>query len=398
VQVTVNARRVFYALTPLVGAISSGDVIGKAMAGLQSATCNVPPMFFCVPSGDPGFPGTDDIGKGLKLHFKTQGNADCTGNGCGKNTTDSSDWAPGNFGFLDIDYGISGNDKVRTVGLNSDFLGCAGEAIETDPGFRTPQGAALNTRFDLYSAPINNPNACDSNGNGDYCPGTSTRKNFTVTETKTIRQRRNLAPPAAPQCGDYETRSDYVANAAATNFTQDTCFAGSCSSSIIGDGAWDYATYLNALHPGVTAADFGKASLSEVTRYDVYRWELEDPANRLRPQRLSTSSTVTTSGPFNIYAFTNVCSYPTPIKAPGLAPSDTQKDRRLLTVAAVDCTGLNGNDTVRVLRWVDLFLVQPVNTIAEDRNFFTEVAGPATRAGGDSGFQYYGRKKAVLIR
>jgi len=239
VQVTVNARRVFYALTPLVGAFNSGDVIGRAMATIQNATCNVPPMMFCVPTGDSGFPGTDDIGKGLKLHFKTNGNADCTGQGCGKNTTDTSDWAPGNFGFLDIDYGITGNDKVRTVGLNSDFLGCAGEAVESDPGFRTPQGSALNTRFDLYTAPINNPNACD--GDGNYCPGTNTRKNYTVTETKTIRVRRNDPDPATPNCGNYDSRTDYVANAAAKNFTQDTCFSGgACSSSIVGNGNWGY--------------------------------------------------------------------------------------------------------------------------------------------------------------
>jgi len=136
-----------------------------------------------------------------------------------------------------------------------------------------------------------------------------------------------------------------------------------------------------------------------VTRDDIYSWELEDPANRLRPERLSTSSTVSTSGPNKTYVFTNVCSYPTPIKAaPGLTPSDTQKDRRVLTVAAVDCTDLNGSEEVKILRWVDLFLVQPVNTTANDRNFFAEVIGPSKQANGDSGFQYYGRKKAVLIR
>ncbi len=64
VEVTVNARQVFYALTPLVGAINSGDVIGRALAGLQSATCNVPPMMFCIPAGERrGEPRLPDRGR-----------------------------------------------------------------------------------------------------------------------------------------------------------------------------------------------------------------------------------------------------------------------------------------------------------------------------------------------
>lgn len=405
VEVTVNARRVFYAMTPLVGLVSSGDVIGKAMAGIQNATCNAPPMMFCLPKDSSNnvitsFPTAADIGRGMKLHFKTQGNA----NGSGTNTSDTDVWAPGNFGFLDIDYGINGNDKVRTLGLNAGFLGCAGEVIKSDPGYRDPQGDALNSRFDYYSGSVNS-NACSSNSTtGDFCPASSTRKDFTVTETKTIETRVSDPVPAAPQCGDYDTRSAYEPNTAAKNFKQDNCFSASTNAcTVIGDGVWDRTDYLSAHHPSATAADFGKSTMDQVTRYDVYLWELADPANRLRPERISTDYRFEDSGgvgnPKRDHIFTNVCSYPTPIiKPPGLSPSATQKDRRLLTVAAVDCTGLNGSAPVRILRWVDMFLVEPSNTSSNDKNFFVEIVGSAKQANGGTGFQFFGRQKAVLFR
>jgi Flp pilus assembly protein TadG len=50
VMVTVNGRESFFALTPIVGLISSGEMAAAAVAGLESATCNVPPLMFCAPS------------------------------------------------------------------------------------------------------------------------------------------------------------------------------------------------------------------------------------------------------------------------------------------------------------------------------------------------------------
>ena len=45
VRVDVKPRRVFYALTPIVGLLDSGDMNARALAGLQSAICNVPPLY-----------------------------------------------------------------------------------------------------------------------------------------------------------------------------------------------------------------------------------------------------------------------------------------------------------------------------------------------------------------
>lgn len=403
VQVTVNARQVFYALTPLVGAINSGDVIGRAMAGLQSSTCNVPPMMFCVPNDTNGNPRTDfpteaDIGKGLKLHFKTQGNA----NGTGPNTSDTAVWAPGNFGFLDIDYGLNGNVMVRTLGLNSQFSGCTGEVIESEPGFRDPQADALNSRFDIFTGSVN-ANSCNSAG--DYCPAENVRRDWVNVQTVTNRplnQIAGLTCGANPANNGWRRISELPTTAGVDDILVppgtlelpfDNCLISGSCGDVFGDGVWDGNAYMTKHHPGVslsTAAPGG-------TRYEVYQWEIANKSTRLpSPTRVGYYADRRNNG--NNYDVTLYCAYPRPVNASEVVASDTQKDRRILTVAAVNCTGLNGSAPVNILRWVDLFLVKPANVTSSDKNFFTEIIGPAKQANDDTGFQYYGRKKAVLIR
>ena len=50
VRVVVAARRANYALTPIVGAFTSGDIAAEAVAGLGSAICKVPPVMICNPA------------------------------------------------------------------------------------------------------------------------------------------------------------------------------------------------------------------------------------------------------------------------------------------------------------------------------------------------------------
>ncbi len=408
VEVTVNARRVFYALTPLVRAVNSGNVIGKALAGLQSATCNAPPMMFCVPNdadGDPmlGFPGDDDIGRALNLHFKTQGNANDSANGNGHNATDTSDWAPGNFGFLDINYGLNGNVKTRTLGLNEGFLGCTGETVESEPGFRDPQADALNSRFDMYSGSVKQN---DCNSAGDFCPAENVRRNWVNVQTKTNvagPQVASQACSATPAVNGWKDAATLPTSAVAPDIIQapgtqglpadDCLISGSCGT-FLGDGVWNGAAYMTKYHPTVslsTAAPNG-------TRYEVYQWELQNKAARLpSPSKVGYLATKRKNG--NNFDVDLYCAFPQPLTGhTPVVTSDEQKDRRILTVAAVDCTGLNGSAPVKILHWVDMFLLRPANITSEDKNFLTEIVGPATQANGDSGFQFYGRKKAVLIR
>lgn len=392
VEVTVNSRQVFYALTPLVGALQSGPVIGKAMAALESATCNVPPLMFCVPNvggnADTSFPTAADIGKGLLLHM---------------NANAADPWAPGNFGFLDIDYDYpNGTNPNHTLGFNEAFNGCSRDVIESETGVRDPQSDALNSRFDMYNNSMNN-NSCQS-GNGNYCPAENVRRDWVNIQSKNNVAPANLATQtcdATPTGGNTWSEIDDLPTSANTGdilvrppsqqFPKDTCF-GDSSCAVIGDAQWNGDAYM-ALHHGSTTLD---TAAPNGTRYEVYKWELENKSARLgSPKLVGYYADERNNGNYNVDLY---CSYPQPAIGTGVAASDTQKDRRILTVAAVDCTGLNGSAPVKILRWVDLFFVQPAELTGSDKSFFTEIVGPAKKANDDSGFQYFGRKKAVLIR
>ena len=86
VVVQVDDRQVFYALTPIVAAISQPNVHAVAIASLSSAICKTPPVMLCNPDEPPT--NTDPLlaynptrGIGLRL---------ITGDAV----------APGNFGWL----------------------------------------------------------------------------------------------------------------------------------------------------------------------------------------------------------------------------------------------------------------------------------------------------------
>ena len=369
VEVTVENRGLIYALTPVMAALRGDLARGRAMATMQAATCNVPPMMFCVPNDGSGnadlnFPRTSDIGKALKLHM---------------NANQADPWAPGNFGFLDIDYGTSGGGNPNhTLGLNADFQGCTDEVIESRTGVRDPEADALNSRLDYYSGSVNK-NSCDP-ATGNKCPAANVRKDFALT------------PPGNQPCSSYNPtgNANWVETPQVKSLPEDSCMtSGGCN--VIGDGVWGRNEYFaqrnasNASYEIPTAGAFGKASMSDVTRYDVYKWELKDPANRMKPEEFNVSGQ-------------RRCSYPQPVFGTAVPSSDTQKDRRLLTVAAVDCTGLHGSQPVRILRWVDLFLIKPANISGPNKEFTTEIVGPARLAGDRSAFQNYSRKKAVLLR
>jgi len=184
-------------------------------------------------------------------------------------------------------------------------------------------------------------------------------------------------------------------------FPRDICHsvssAGDCSAynggqaSRFGDGNWDRTTYFNVNHSAadLTAAQnwTGRTNATRLTRYDVYRWELA--TSGMLNSRQETGST------------TNY-SYGAPQCATGVGETTTQKDRRVITAAVVDCVagGVKGSTAVKVKSWIDLFLVEP--SLARSRTsadqIYVEIIGSATKPGGGNAFQYYSRNKPYLIK
>jgi hypothetical protein len=299
------------------------------------------------------------------------------------------------------------------------------QGIPTEPGNKASVTSALNSRFDLYP---NGATPCDAT-TGDNCPSENTSKDLAKTEEVVISLPKGTLPaPTNPGCGaigssvpngstsNSTDTNGFVQGTAAKGLTRDICHtAGNCTPNAkFGDGEWARATYFAANHPGELAAAAtwaGKSSTAvtgptALTRYDVHKWELASKAARLATKQTDLtdySNYKKTTGQTDKYTFTNQCTYPQPVNATPVVPSTSQKDRRILTAAAVDCTGLNGKSDVIVKQWVDLLLVEPslarTSPYATDKEqIYAEIIGVAKLPNGNSAFQNYLRQRPRLLR
>lgn len=381
VEVLVDGREAYYALTAVGGVLSSGLIHADAVATLETAVCKAPKMFICAP--DRSFPTDADKGRGFLLRTLP-------------NATDS--FTPGNFGFLDPGGDIkSERDKGNPnheLGKNGELAGCiSSTGIESEPGFVAPETRALNTRFDIYGPSV--PSCNTSNGN--YCPSQNTVSRWVYKIQVTGGGANSVAtascPSTPPNNANLMKLSDAQAEMGSqTNqnpgYQRDNCLLnGSCDA--VGDGDWSGADYMARNHGGVDLL-----SVSDGSRHGVYEWERANAATRLLPRKVGYTLPNGNPPKGSLY-----CAYPQPTDEPAWVPNATQKDRRIMTVASVDCTGLNGRDRLDILRWVDLFIVDASATTGPNAGeIMTEIVGPAQRPGGGYAFQSYGRKKPVLVR
>jgi Flp pilus assembly protein TadG len=373
VRVTVDGRQARYALTAIGGVISSGDINARAVATLEAAACNIPPVMVCAPTGDAGWPRASDIGTALDMREGPQ---------------NSTDFTPGNFDLLAVDYeGVANNVKNRTLGLNSDFLGCTNAQLQTDPGRRVSQNTAVNTRFGIYS----NGNNFGCEADGDFCPAQVTRNDLV---RRVNVNNLNNATCANSSGGDLIPFSDVPVTPAVPKqgFPLDTCQSlGLVGCLSFGDGVWAAQAYMDAIHNGLDIATVTDLdSNGRISRYEVYEWERAD-ATRTAQRELARVRGNRNSG-------TLYCSAPRPIQGTPVVPSSTQKDRRVLTFAVVDCAGNNGRFDANTFKFVDMFLLGPMSGSTGSRELKAEIMGPARRADGGSGFQTFGRKKPVLVQ
>lgn len=383
VEVTVDGREVFYALTPIVSAISSGDVDARAMAGLGTATCKVPPVMICNPaeSTDPGFTVANYIGKGLKLVS--------VGNGGGA-------WAPGNFGYLDTGGGSNGAPGLREgLGWTTPPGDCSPQSgIDTKPGASVSVTDALNTRFDIYDSNA----ACPSGG---YCPPSANSVKDLVKPDGTtgngcklhnqgwqVSNNPYLPSSTTPLTTGYPDAMGYPRDIC---HAVDSAVAGYCGSTI-GNGTWDIDAYFYVNYNGASHANAGLPA--NATRYDVYKWEMANAGSAINGQAVLGPRTV--SGALK----SRGAPYCSP---PGLTPGGNVPDRRRMSLAVVNCTAnsVNGNSTnVPVQKWVDMFLVEPslnrARTSAGD--VYVEVIGESASSGDGTAGQVVQRNVPYLVR
>ena len=424
--VTVDARQARYALTPIVGLFSSGNIAATAVASLGGgAVCKVPPLMICNPveTTGPGAVLTFDPdtykGRGLKLEAGGGGS-----------------WGPGNYGYLDFGNGANAVEKALAANVDNDPCITA-DTVTTKTGNQTSVTDGINTRFDIYGTGLNN--ACTQTNN--FC-------NPAVNVIKDVihSQFRGGTPPnEVAQLGNGANADNCATNGngswslptkqylpdssgvqdstigdpTSMGSPRDICHAkssaGTCTGGRFGDGSWDRNLYFHVNY-GTTGTNWqslgwltswgtanGVSINSSISRYNVYRAEVAaiqagSLQNTTPADAKKRFAEVQGSGgnAADYYAYANARC------APAQAATATIKDRRLLTAAIVNCQadGLGGQTTVHPIGWMDIFLVEP--SLSRPRTgadqIYVEIVGGATRPDGGNAFQYYLKQRPRLIK
>ena len=396
VEVEVNPREAFYALTPIIAVFSSGQLTAIAFAGLGEAVCNTPPVMICNPQesgSNTDFDYTALLGVGLKLVS--------VGGGGGS-------WAPGNYGYLDTGDGSNGAPGLReALGWSSPPGDCvSATGVDTKPGATVTVTDALNTRFDIYNTNVSCPTGGD-------CPAS-------INSVKDVRRPANANGGNACKMHNqgWNLIDDYLPTSATAPLTttpsamghpRDMCHAvasgtaGACGGSI-GNGLWDRDAYFRVNYRRADGSRWTSAEWKANTglthsamRYDIYKWEMEHRGETIDGVTILGATPVGATG-------STLKSHPTPVCSPikgyggGTIPDDTTPDRRKLSVAVVNCVAnsVSGNkDGVPVIDWLDVFLVEPSlnRSRTSDGDVYVEVVGRTANATDEGAVQVI--KKAV---
>ncbi|HEV2596076.1 MAG TPA: pilus assembly protein TadG-related protein [Sphingomicrobium sp.] len=389
VWVKTAGRTATYTLTPIVGLFNSGSISGEAVASLSSAICKTPPVMLCNPAEPPtntndGLPFTPTPGIGLKLV-----------------TGDAT--VPGNFGWLQSTVGNGASALAETLGYNAPPGACQpSDGVTTKTGMDKSVLNAFNTRFDLYA---NGNQTCPNQGGGTCSPSDVTRKDLVCgtngANPTACQNNASWSEASKPYRLAGGVKAD-LTGAVGTDptimgYPPDECHmsppSGACG--VAGDGVWDRNAYFRVNYgwdPSTWQAQTGLSSTA--SRYEVYKWERAHPNPTGKgisvPQKDGTTSN---------FAFGQPAT-----GVPGVAPTGSQADRRVIAVAVLNCQSLSlhGKSTaVPVTTWMDVFLVQPVASrsgVFSDSNIYVEEIGTTTRTAADSNPVVLRRDRPYLIR
>ena len=408
VRVAVKPRRAFYALTPIVGVFNSGDVSAEAVAGLGSAICKVPPVMICNPQ-ETGtnltFDATALIGVGLRLVSVGGGNGS---------------WVPGNFGYLDASGGSSGAPGLReALGWNTPPGDCLKQTgVDSKPGATVSVTDALNTRFDIYDSNVSCPTGGACGASINSVKDVVRPANASGTNSCAIQ---NAGWQEGVSAAQYlpTSATNPLATAitpAAMGHPRDMCHAvdagttGACSGPI-GNGVWDRDAYFRTHYRRANGTRWSSAEwktntgLTDATakRYAVYVWEIAQRGSVVDGVTVLGASPSAATGNTLVAYGAPQCSaaegYGT-----GVIPAATVVDRRRISSAVVNCVqqNLRGAATnLPVVKWIDLFLVQPSlnRTRTNAGDVYAEVIGetPSGARGATAG-QVVRRDTPYLIK
>jgi len=346
VKVAVVPREAVYALTPIAAAFRSGDIGAAATAGLGSAICKVPPLMICNPTPGSTFDASAWRGRGIRS-VANQGNQ----------------WSAGGFGYLSAG-GIDTPSTQEAMAFENPTFSCQNiDTGQVDTGNPTPAITAVNTRFDIYDygggtlSPCVSQGACPAalNVTKDVVrqPGANGNNACKIHDPQGWHLPANrFSPDSAADLGAYdpEVPVDEDGLIDAMGLPRDNChytsYGVTCpgTDARLGNGEWARFDYWNKYHNG----EEWPADWRTMTRYDVYRWEIDNSHIPGSPGHLIG----TTAANGDLQHGAPVCNAAAP---------DPSRDRRVFVVAVVDnCAALHGtSEPAQIGSWVEIFFVEP---------------------------------------
>ncbi len=325
-----------------MGAAPTVTLSATAVARKGQAICQVTPLFMCLPGGAT-FDPTAWIGHQVLMK---------AGQG--------ASWTNGNWGLLDTPGGSQSSGALASMiaGVNG-LPQCIGTGVDTKPGNVASISPAFNVRLDMYE---NLP------GNVTYqtTPGYPPAENVTKGRVRTNANCNNYN--LTPTQTELPRDADIISTGGATRF---------------GNGQWDCLGYWGRAHPGDTAnMPTGCTSTGGITRYEMYYHEVTHLADKaLIPDLTATGGEDGDSSGQSPICYTGGTIPPTPT-----APSQRVNDRRIFTVAGIDCStiAINGNTpNVPVLHYLSMFITEPAGTQGQTNgDVYMEIVGYDTAGGG----------------
>ncbi len=396
VIVQVDAKQAAYALTPIVNLFSSGDITGTAIASIGHAICKTPPVMVCNPN-EPASNTNDSL-----AYSPTPGQ--------GLNLITGDATTPGNFGWLQSNNGPGASNLAEELGYNQPPGDCQpAQGVTTKTGLTKSVLNAFNTRFDDYA---NGNQTCPNQGGGTCSPSDVERKDLVCSTsgkgTPTGCSNGNWSEASTPYrlpstgsgknlvytVGDLPT--DMSQDPTIMGYPPDECHmtSGTGACGVAGNGTWDRNAYFRVNYKWDASTWQAQTGLTATaTRYQVYQWERSH--NSVGGNGIS----VPQPDKGNAYAFGQPAN-----GIAGVSPGTGQADRRVMSVAVLNCQalGLHGHASgVPVAAWTNVFLVQPAvsrsGTPFSDSNIYVEMIG-LTSVNTDITSQVVLRDKPYLIK
>ncbi|MDE2383161.1 MAG: hypothetical protein KGO53_00965 [Alphaproteobacteria bacterium] len=345
----------------------------RAVAGLKQAACNFTPLFICNPNeptsgsntgDDYGFSSVAETGKIIAL----------------KQHTSSSQWSPGNYGFLQPNAGPGAHTLKQMIAEATPSACFILNGLYTQTGNITSAADAFNTRFDLYTGSFG-----QTSDHTNYPPAANVRKGYVVKKSS---GNGNASP-----CNDNNPITAFFGSKNG-NANYDMAMGLAHDSVIdpntrIGNGDWggdtpstdvlttDFKEYWKANFNGIAIPrDANGVSYSNThlpSRYDIYQYEI----NNNLVTHVGAGNGLT--GNNNIPGETGA-----PVCAAGLGVSNP--DRRIIYAAIINCgaaalgNGSSGGPYVAA-EFGKFFMTEPMGS---DNVLYTELVSVVKPGQADS--------------